>query len=142
MSDYVLRDGDKAQFNPAFANRTLMQPAQGTITGKGHPTIAGKRVCVLGDETSVIVQNVSYLIPGFNPGKGTLTIKSLNADQQSRVTTSGGKRVLLRGSQFIAQLQPTQPAMSMGSPSTPEPNLAPTIGTGMFIHSQFFTLSS
>lgn len=142
MSDYLLKDGDIAQFDPAFANRTLIQPAQGKLRASGHATVGGKRVCVLGDEASVVVQNVSYAIPGYSPGKGVLTIKSLQADQQARVTSSGGKKVLLRGSRFVAQLAPTQPAMSTGTPSTPEPNLAPTVGTGSFIHSQFFALSA
>lgn len=141
MSDYLLTDGDKVLFDPAFANRTLLQPAQGVIRGSGHATINGKRVCVQGDESGVQVQNVSYAIPGFTPGKGILTIQSLQSNQLARPTSSAGKKVLLKGARFIARLTPTQPAMSTGTPSIPEPNLAPTTGTGQFVNSQFVAVS-
>jgi hypothetical protein len=140
MSDYILIDGDKVLFDQPFANRVLMKPEHGVIAGSGHATIRGKRVCVEGDERRVEVRNVSYMIPGYNPGKGTLTIEKLLPNQVSRVTSSKGKKLLLKGASFIARLTPTQPAMSTSTPSTPEP-IAPTTGMGRFVNGQLIAVS-
>lgn len=140
MMDIVLVDGDKASFDSTFENRTLIVTAEGTIKGSGHAQIADKKVCVVGDEQSVVVENVDYTIVGYNPGKGTLTIQALQADQQSLIYSSEGKQVLLKGTKYIAMFTPTQPATSTNPPNTPDP-ITPTTGTGAFVNSQEFVKS-
>lgn len=102
MADFILVDGDTVTFIAAFppASVTVLP---GTITGTGPATIAGKPVCVEGDEASVEVAQCPYYTPIYSiPGMGTLKIKKLDAAQVATKTASGGKKVLLKGVQFEA----------------------------------------
>ena len=54
MSDYILIDGDLANFMPSFgAAIVVVRP--GTLTASGASKFSGKNVCVEGDEGSAPV---------------------------------------------------------------------------------------
>lgn len=140
MSNFIVIHGDKVQFMPQFADSTVaVQP--GTISGTGHATIGGKKVCLTSDITSVRVTNVSYITPDCPvPGKGTLTIQSLQADQQKAWCQSSGP-VIVVGATFMAQFETTMPAMGPPPDNTPD-TITVRPGTGSFINSQFFVTAS
>ncbi len=135
MSDFILIEGDKAMFMPNFgAAIVTVQP--GVLKGSGPATLNGKKMCVDGDEKNVSVPGCPYFTPQYSiPGVGTLKIASLAGDQKAREKQTGGKLVLLRGSNFTAefdvQTPAQQPPPGLGSPipdSTPKYS-----GNGKFI---------
>ena len=121
MPDFILIDGDMVTFLPAFgAAIVVVQP--GTLAGSGPATIGGKMVCVDGDETKVSVPGCQYIAGAFSvPGAGTLKIASLAGNQMASKTNSGGKAVLLKGSQFTAQFEVQSPAKQPPPANTPDP---------------------
>jgi len=140
MSNFIVIDGDRIQFIPQFDDSTVaVQP--GTISGTGHATISGKKVCLTNDITSVTVAGVSYITAAYPfPGTGTLTIRSLRADQQKNWCQSTSP-VIVVGATFIAQFQTTVPAKAPPPASTPDPTPLRE-GTGSIINSQFFVTAS
>ena len=100
MSDFILMDGDMANFIPAFGAATVVvQP--GTLAGSGPATLSGKPICVDGDEADVSVPGCQYMTPVYSiPGVGTLKIDALAGDQLASKTNTGGIAVMLKGSQF------------------------------------------
>ncbi len=119
MSDTVIVDGDKVIFIPAFGSAmVVVQP--GTITGSGPATVGGKNMCVVGDEGDVEVPGCAYTAPPFvTPGTGTLKIKALAGDQQAKHTSTGNKKVVLKGGQLDAEFQVMSPAMQPQPPPAP-----------------------
>jgi hypothetical protein len=133
MSDYILIDGDKANFIPSFeAAPVAVQP--GTLEASGPATLNGTKLCVAGDEKSVSVKSCTYTTPSHSiAGTGTLKIESLAGDQTAQKTRSGNKLVLLVGSSFKATFKVQTPAMKPQPPAPPDPD--PTqqySGTGTF----------
>jgi hypothetical protein len=136
MSNLVVIDGDALIFNPQFGAITITPPPQPRISGRGEASIGGKKVCIVGDEEQVSF-TVDYIKPPFvaSPGKGTLTIKALASDQQAAFATAQAPMILV-GSQFTTQFQPTTPAQDpQGKPDT---DLKAVTGVGTFINSQTF----
>lgn len=135
MSDFILIDGDKALFMPAFGAATVVvQP--GTISGSGPATLNSKAVCVEGDEDSVKVQGCMYMTPVYSiPGTGTLKIDALAGDQTAQHTQTGGKKMLLKGGQFQAKFEVQSPAQQPAPPGPPVPDATPIYsgGSGQFI---------
>ncbi len=135
MSDYILIEGDQAQFLPNFgAAIVVVQP--GELTGSGPATLDGTNVCVEGDESSVEVSGVMYMTPVYSiPGTGTLKIDSLGGDQVAEKTKTGDTAVLLVGSTFTAKFEVQSPAQQPPpGPGPPIPDSAPEYsGTGMFV---------
>ena len=135
MSDYILIEGDKANFLPAFgAALVVVQP--GILKGNGPATLNGKKICVEGDEKDVSVSGCSYIEPPYViPGTGTLKIESLAGDQKAEKTKTGGKAVLLKGSQFKAKFEVQSPARQPPpGPGAPVPDSKPDYsGEGMFV---------
>ncbi len=134
MLDFILQDGDKAEFLPAFGV-AMVVVKDGVLAAQGAATLAGTKVCIDGDEMQLKVEGCDYTVPamGLLGGKGTLKILALAPDQRATKTYSNHKPVLLKGSMFQAQFSVTQPA------KTPEgviPPLADTIplhiGSGSF----------
>ncbi len=84
MSDFILINGDKANFTPAFGSATVVvQP--GTLSGKGKTTLKGKKICIDGDEKNVSVPGCAYITPIHSiPGTGTLKINALGGDQKAK----------------------------------------------------------
>ncbi|WP_211445234.1 hypothetical protein [Collimonas humicola] len=135
MSRLIVIDGDALVFDPMFGNRQVTPTGPATIRGSGKGTVGGKRICILGDEKKVQVPAM-YVIPGYSPGSGTLTISQLDPGQQAPRCTAGAA-IILKGNQFIARFTPTQPAIMSNPSATPDPT-APSMGKGRFITTQVF----
>lgn len=134
MSDFILIDGDQAQFMPSFGAAVVMvQPGQ--LQGSGPATLNGKPVCIDGDEKNVSVPGCTYMTPQYSiPGTGTLKIESLASDQKAEKTLSGDKPVLLKGSTFTATFEVQSPAQQPTPGGPPIPDATPQYsGSGMFI---------
>ncbi len=135
MSDLILIDGDLANFQPSFGAATVaVRP--GPITASGPARVTGKAACVAGDESSVSVPGCVYFTGQYSiPGTGTLTIASLAGDQRAQTTSTGGTKLLLKGSSFTARFSVTAPAMQPPpGPGSPMPDSTPTYsGSGSFV---------
>ncbi|MCB0594631.1 MAG: hypothetical protein H6557_11920 [Lewinellaceae bacterium] len=137
MADFILVDGDMANFLPAFGTAIVaVQP--GTLSGTGPGAIGNKSICIQGDESSVNVPGCMYVAPPYViPGNGTLSIESLAGDQLAKKTNSGGTAVILKGSMFNALFQVNSPAQqppkAPGEPPTPD-STTQYKGKGMFIN--------
>ena len=135
MSDFILMEGDKANFLPTFgAAVVVVQP--GDLKGSGPATINGKKICVDGDEKNVSVPGCTYMTPQYSiPGTGTLKIDALAGDQLAKKTNTGGKAVMLKGKQFTAKFEVQSPAKQPPpGPGSPIPDSSPSYsGNGMFI---------
>lgn len=137
MADYVLLDGDTAVFQPSFGAATVVvQP--GTLRGSGPATVADRKLCVDGDESSVSVAGCMYVSPPYTiPGTGTLEIERLAGDQKASKTKTGDVTVLLVGGTFTARFRVESPAQQPPpGPGPPRPD--PTLrypGSGRFITS-------
>lgn len=135
MPDFILIEGDKANFLPNFgAAVVVVQP--GDLKGSGPATLNGKKLCVDGDEKKVSVPGCSYMTPQYSiPGTGTLKIEALAGDQKAKKTNTGGKAVLLKGSNFTAKFEVQSPAKQPPpGPGSPIPDATPQYpGSGMFI---------
>lgn len=102
MSRFVLVSGDQAIFLPNFGPATV-RVRPGLLVGSGRATLSGVRVCVDGDEKTVVVPGCSYQLPGLDAGRGTLFIEGLAADQRALRMLTAGKPVLMVGTLFIAK---------------------------------------
>ena len=135
MPDFILIEGDKANFLPNFgAAVVVVQPGQ--LKGSGPGTLNGKKICVDGDEKDVSVPGCSYMTPQYSiQGTGTLKIDSLAGDQKAKKTQTGDKVVLLKGGQFTAKFEVQSPAKQPPpGPGSPIPDASPSYsGNGMFI---------
>ncbi len=131
MADFIIIDGDQATFDKDFGAASVAV-RDATIRGSG-PATHHKNVCVVGDEKTVVVPNCAYQTLAYaNPGLGTLRIAALASDQQATKTRTGGKLVLLKGSNFTAKFEVQQPASQPGTPPTMDPATEYS-GTGHFI---------
>jgi hypothetical protein len=133
MSDLVVIDGDLAMFMPSFgAAVVIVRP--GPITGSGPATITGHAACLEGDEDSVSVPGCMYVAPPYViPGSGTLQIDQLSGDQLTQTVAGGGKKLILKGSQFIAKFTVASPAQQP-QVSGPVPDATPSYtGNGQFV---------
>ena len=133
MSDFLVKDGDLAMFLPAFgAAVVVVRP--GTMTGSGPATATGQAVCVEGDEGSVSVPGCMYVAPPYViPGTGTLEIDQLAGDQLAQTVAAGGKKPILKGSQFIAKFSVASPAQHPQA-TGPVPDATPSYtGQGQFV---------
>jgi len=134
MADFILIDGDIANFIPLFgAAVVVVQP--GTLKASGAATHNGKKLCIDGDESSVEVPGCTYMTPQYViPGTGTLKISALAGDQVAEHTKTGGTAVMLKGSQFTAKFEVQSPAQQPVPPAPPVPDATPSYsGNGMFI---------
>ena len=135
MTDFILVDGDKANFLPNFgAAVAVVQP--GNLAAGGPASLVGKKLCVAGDESKVAVPGVTYMTPQYSiPGTGTLKIAALAGDQKAKKTRTGGKAVLLKGSKFTAKLEVQSPAKQPPpGPGAPIPDPTPQYsGQGLFV---------
>ena len=133
MGDKVLIDGDTVLFLPMFSPAiVVVQP--GRIPGSGPANIAGKKICVDGDEARVSVPGCSYMTPSHPiPGVGTLKIANLAADQRAKQSKTGGKPLLLKGSMFTAKFEVQSPAQQPTA-AGPVPDATPQYsGQGQFL---------
>ena len=135
MSKQMLIDGDTVLFLPAFGAATVVvQP--GRLAGSGRATLGGKKICVDGDESKVSVPGCVYMTAQHSiPGTGTLKIAALAGDQKAGKSKTGGKAVLLKGSQFTAKFEVQSPAQQPPpGPGSPVPDATPQYsGKGQFM---------
>ncbi|MBT8419936.1 MAG: hypothetical protein KJO08_03650 [Gammaproteobacteria bacterium] len=134
MSDYILVEGDMVTFLPPFG-AAIVTPLPGTLAGTGYP-IGGKKAALEGDEADVQVPGCPYIAPPYVvPGTGTLKIEALDAKQLTEKTTYGGKKLILKGSNFKAvfevQAPAAQPPPAGGAPDSTTKYSG---GQGMFIN--------
>jgi Contractile injection system spike tip protein len=135
MADFVLLENDIASFLPVFGT-AIVVVMPGTLKSSGPATANGRKVCVDGDESRVVVPGCAYIAPPHViPGTGTLKIAALGGDQKATKTKTGGKAVLLKGSQFEAKFEVQVPAQQPPpGPGPPIPDATPQYaGKGMFI---------
>jgi hypothetical protein len=135
VADFILIEGDKAVFLPAFGAATVVV-RPGDLKASGPATLNGKKVCVDGDEKNVSVPGCMYIAPPYViPGTGTLKIAALAGNQKAQKTKTGGKPVLLKGSNFTAKFEVQNPAKQPPpGPGSPIPDAAPQYsGSGMFV---------
>lgn len=132
MSDFILIESDKANFNPTFGVATVVV-RPGILEGSGKSTLNGKKVCIDGDEKKVSVPGCVYVTPQYSiAGVGTLKIAALGGDQKAEKTNSNSKPVLLKGSTFTANFEVQSPAKMPPPASTPDATPQYS-GTGDFI---------
>jgi hypothetical protein len=132
--DFILVDGDMAIFQPSFGPAmVVVQP--GTLTASGPATLGGKKLCIAGDEGSVVVRGCMYTTPSHPlPGMGTLEIAALAGDQQASKTRTGGTPVLLVGGSFTGKFTVQSPAQQPTPSGSPIPDSTPEYsGTGSFV---------
>ncbi len=130
MSKFIVVDGDTVIFDTQFLQHTLITPPPGNISGTGHATISGKKVCVADDIDNVKVTAAYTSGPYSVPGSGELTIKALQADQLNAWCMSSNP-VITVGSKFIAFFEPKSPAKTTSTPPVEDP-MIPAVGTGSF----------
>jgi hypothetical protein len=133
MSDFILIDGDKVNFIPAFGiAMVVVKP--GDLKGSGPATIGGKKICVEGDETNVSVPGCMYTAGAFSiSGTGTLKIQSLAGNQTAKKTQTGGKAVLLKGMIFTAKFEVQSPAQQPAAPNPVPDTTLSYSGQGTFM---------
>ncbi len=156
MADFVLIEGDQAEFLPNFeAAVVVVKPGDlqgsgpatlngkkmavvvvkfGDLQGSGPATLNGKKMCVDGDEKNLQVPDCAYTTPEYStPGTGTLKIAALAGNQKATKTCTGGKAVLLKGDNFTASFEVQSPAQ----PAPPDPPISDATpqysGSGRFI---------
>ncbi|MFK0731363.1 MAG: hypothetical protein ACFKPT_02880 [Gloeotrichia echinulata GP01] len=136
MADFILIDGDKANFDSTFGAATVVVKP-GYLKASGAATFNGKKICIDGDEKSVCVRDCTYITPIYSiSGTGTLKIAKLHGSQKAKKTKTAGKSVLLeaKGTRFIAKFEvqnsAKQPPPGPGSP-IPDP-IKEYSGTGTF----------
>ena len=134
MTDYIILDGDLAIFMPAFGAATVVV-LPGKMTGTGQTSLMGKKICLKGDESKVMVAGCIYMTPVYSiPGVGTLKIQALSGNQISMKTKSGGKQVIVKGSNFTAVFEVQTPAQQPPPALPPIPDATPMYtGNGSFI---------
>lgn len=135
MSRFILVDGDIAIFMPIFG-KAIVTVRPGRLKASGRSTLEGKKICIDGDEKKLSIYGCIYVsAPYIAPGIGTLKIRSLGIDQKAKKTYSGRKKVLLKGSIFIAKFQVQSPAIKPPTvplePPTPD-LIREYLGTGTF----------
>jgi hypothetical protein len=132
LPDFILIEGDLANFMPNFG-AAIVVVLPGDLKGSGPATLNSKKLCVDGDEKNVSVPGCSYMTPQYSiPGVGTLKIDALAPDQKAQKTSTGGKLVLLKGSNFTAKFEVQTPAQQP-TPTGPVPDGTPQYpGSGMF----------
>lgn len=135
MPDYVILENDIAQFMPAFSP-AIVVVKPGNMPATGKTKVAGKNICLKGDEARLMVAGCSYMTPVYSiPGVGTLKIQSLAPNQLTVKSKSGGKNIILKGAQFIAVFEVQTPAQQPPKgPTPPIPDATPKyMGNGSFI---------
>ena len=133
MLDFLLQEGDLAQFMPAFGP-ALVVVRPGQMKGSGPSTLNGKKICVAGDEMQLQVPGCPYTVGSFIiPGAGTLKIASLAPNQKTMKVKVGGKPALMKGMMFTAKFEVQTPAQQPTA-AGPIPDPVPIhMGQGNFI---------
>lgn len=140
MSDYIIRSNDMAIFNINFSGATVTlggAPPVFPITGTADMLIQSIPACLEGDQASVIIPGCTYFRPPYViPGTGIVTIKRLDPTQTTVNSTYRGRRIILRGGNFVGLFTRVVPAFQPNPSGAPFPDMTPTYdGSGMFVTS-------
>ncbi len=134
MPDYAVMEGDLVMFMPNFG-AAVVAIRPGKMMGTGLTVVTNKKICLRGDESQLQLPGCVYTTPLYTiPGTGTLKINILNNDQVSQKTKSGGKQIILQGSQFVAVFEvqvPAQQVLPSGNTMTDATPQYP--GNGRFV---------
>lgn len=133
--DSIVVHGDMVVFEPSFGPATVVSVPT-PIKGSGKATVKGKKMCVVGDEkkSKFKVDNCMYTVSGYAaPGMGTIEIYMLAPDQISKKTTTGGKKVILKGGDCIAIFTPKTKAKVAVAPAVVEDPIPFYAGKGKFV---------
>lgn len=132
--DTVLLENDLAMFLPTFGIATVVV-RPGTVMASGPMTVNGRKVAVEGDEKKVVVMGCPYTAGPFSiAGVGKLEIDTLVPNQKAIISSTGGKKMLLVGSQFIAKFSVMTPAQQPQPPKPPQSDPTPMYtGQGNFV---------
>jgi hypothetical protein len=136
--DKIVRDGDLAIFDVFFgAAIVIWRPVK--MIGTGHGTVKGKTICVEGDaKESIKVPGCMYIAPGFPiPGVGDIMLKSLLPNHKGMKTKTKGKKVLLKGADFICEFKVNSKAMLITPTGAEQDPMSTYIGKGRFITLNF-----
>lgn len=133
MNSTVVCDGDSVIFLPTFGPRQVFPEGPVYITGSGSAMISQRKIAVVGDEKKIRCP-AQYILPGYRPGRGVISIVQLDSSQIAPLV-SAHKLIIKVGHCFYAQFQPTEPAIMIAMPNTPD-NLTPGFGRGYFLAMQ------
>lgn len=139
-ADYIIRTGDMLQvtITPPAIVPQLVAPVP-LVGSSSNLMVGGAPACLQGDELPQVLQApMPYTAPPFViPGTGTLqlTLTPTNTTMQ----TSNGKKILIKGQQFIAKFTVQSPAQQP-TPAGPVPDpVAVKPGTAQFITTNVMT---
>lgn len=135
MATPVILDGDKLTFPAKFGANDVSITAIPVIHGSGEANILSKKICIVGDEQKVILAATYTKPPYMVSGNGEVTIQALASDQQAEFATAQ-QPIIVAGSQFTAQFEPTVPAKTSKGES--DSDLTAQTGKGSFNNSQSF----
>ena len=133
--DQMIKTGDMVKFGDKASKigAAIVTIPPVPISGTGKHSLKMFPGCVEGDEKKVVGSGAYMTATHSIPGSGMAFIDKLGDDQVSKVTTSGNKGVILKGSTFKAKFTVMIPAMQPSSPS-PIPDTTPIYqGEGEFI---------
>jgi len=132
MSDRLVVQGDMVKINPTFGPMVVNAPPM-PMSSTVLPKIAGRAICVLGDEKLVPIMATYIKGPFTVPGMGTAKIIGLAPNQPQPGLQVGGKPALCKGAQFQVLFTPTVPAINPAGPAPVPDVIAPAMGTGVFM---------
>ena len=135
MGDFIIRTGDMihVMINPPAIIPQLEAPVP-LEASTGGIVVDGLPACVAGDEVPPPLRGpMPYTAPPFIiPGMGTMQVM-LGPDNMTVQTTTGGKRLLIRGGPFPVMFIVEAPAMQP-TPAGPVPDPEVTKpGTAQFV---------
>ncbi|HEX4701931.1 MAG TPA: hypothetical protein VH352_07375 [Pseudonocardiaceae bacterium] len=140
-ADFIIKTGDMLQVTitpPAIVPQlTAPVPLVGSSTSL---IVGGSPACLQGDELPMVLQApLPYTAPPFViPGMGTLQL-TLTPTNTTMMTTNAGKKILVKGQQFIAKFNVQTPAQQP-TPAGPVPDpVAVKPGTAQFITTNVMT---
>ncbi|MBV4482652.1 MULTISPECIES: hypothetical protein [Pseudomonas] len=138
MSDQLVVQGDMVKINPSFGPMIVNAPPV-PMVAMGLPNIAGKAICVMGDEKMLQIMGTYTKGQFVTPGMGIAKVVGLAPNQPLPWLMVGGKPALCKGAQFQVMFTPTVPAIdpSTGTPDVPVPGM----GTGAFIATEVSVLA-
>jgi hypothetical protein len=139
-ADFVMRTGDMIQvtITPPTIVPMLMAPVP-LVGSSTNLVVVGAPCCLEGDELPPTLKSpMPYTAPPFViPGTGTLQLTLMPTN--TSLLTKNGKKILIKGQQFIAKFNVQTPAQQP-TPAGPVPDpVAVKPGTAQFITTNMTT---
>lgn len=132
MADPIVVTGDFAVF-PTACGAAVLPPMRAPMQGTGRDAVLGKKVCVDGDERTILISGVAYTTATHTiAGTGALMIQQLDPGQKSMKARSGGKPLLVAKGKFTAKFLVMVPAQQPAQPSPIPDTTLQYLGQGEF----------